>query len=135
MMTCNRCGETKPEDAFTRDRSRKTGRKGHCKSCDASAKRDAYAADPSHYKARDATRYEARREWLWELKSKPCTDCGLTWPPYVMQFDHIPGRGEKVFGLDMQGVKNRSMDLLLAEMAKCELVCANCHAIRTHERL
>lgn len=134
MRTCSRCGETKSLDLFVRDASRNQGRKYYCKACDTARKREAYAADPKPFRARDAERYATRRAWLWEQKSKPCTDCGLRWPPYVMQFDHLP-QFAKLFGLDMQAVANRSMAAILAEVAKCELVCANCHAIRTHDRL
>lgn len=73
------------------------------------------------------------RDWLWALKSEPCTDCGLAWPPYVMQFDHLPGF-QKEFGVTVRAWgKGRAK--VLEEIAKCELVCANCHFIRTHQRL
>lgn len=73
-------------------------------------------------------RYTRRALFLREVKSKPCADCGNVYPPYVMHFDHV--RGEKLFNIG-----NRitiAMSRLLAEIAKCDLVCANCHAIRTH---
>jgi hypothetical protein len=48
-----------------------------------------------------------------------------------MQFDHV--RGEKLFNVSYFRSKAK-IDFLLAEIAKCDVVCANCHAIRTHER-
>jgi len=50
-----------------------------------------------------------------------------------MQWDHLPGV-EKLG--DISGsLRNHSRTKILAETAKCELVCANCHAIRTYKRL
>lgn len=68
-----------------------------------------------------------------ELKKNPCMDCQLNWPYYVMQFDHRPGE-HKLFNIHTYRSNRRSDKVLLAEIAKCDLVCANCHAIRTHER-
>jgi hypothetical protein len=65
-----------------------------------------------------------------EIKSNPCSDCKVRYPPWVMQFDHV--RGEKV--ADVAKMMWRSKDRVLAEIAKCDLVCANCHAHRTHLR-
>jgi hypothetical protein len=56
-------------------------------------------------------------------------DCGGTFPPECMDFDHRPGE-KKLFGIG-QGLR-RKLEALLAEIAKCDLVCANCHRIRTH---
>lgn len=55
------------------------------------------------------------------------------YPWYVMDFDHRNGRGDgdaKVSSLIGQG----NLDRIKAEIAKCDLLCANCHKIRTHER-
>ena len=74
-----------------------------------------------------AERAKRRREYLNQAKSVPCMDCGVQYPPYVMDFDHIAG--EKAFGLSQS--LNRSFEKVLAEMEKCEVVCANCHRMRT----
>jgi len=78
-------------------------------------------------------RAAANVAWLRGLKSMtPCADCGGIFHPVAMQWDHLPGhvkRGD----LGML-VARLSKKLLLVEMAKCELVCANCHAVRMHRR-
>lgn len=79
---------------------------------------------------RDATKNEALR-MLGELKSKPCADCGHSYPSYVMDFDHV--RGEKVDNISTL-VSNQKWKLLSEELPKCELVCSNCHRERTHQR-
>jgi hypothetical protein len=65
-----------------------------------------------------------------EAKQSPCTDCGVRYPKCVMQFDHVDP-AKKLFSVaEAVGLLPR-LEMLKAEIAKCELVCANCHAIRT----
>lgn len=75
-----------------------------------------------------------RREvqaYLENLKRQPCKDCGVSYPPYVMDFDHV--RGEKKFNL-CSGPRRRGVKQVMEEVAKCDVVCANCHRERTHKR-
>lgn len=76
----------------------------------------------------------ARQEkvkYAQELKAKtPCTDCNIQYPHYVMEFDHC--RGNKLGGVTfMVG----SWKQFFEELSKCDIVCANCHAIRTYRRM
>jgi hypothetical protein len=74
-----------------------------------------------------------RGAWLRSLKEgRPCADCGRVFPHQVMQWDHRPGF-EKI-GYISVAFWGRSRQEVLAEIAKCDLVCANSHAIRTFER-
>jgi hypothetical protein len=67
-----------------------------------------------------------------EAKSRPCADCGVSYPYYVMDFDHRDGveKSMIVSKLVNFGATQRLVD----EMAKCDVVCANCHRIRTWRR-
>lgn len=77
---------------------------------------------------------ERLRILVHELKSKtPCADCGQIYPACCMDFDHLPGH-QKVGGVAEMLWKRISEKELREEIAKCELVCANCHRIRTHHR-
>lgn len=67
-----------------------------------------------------------------EAKNQPCTDCGVRYPYYVMEFDHLDSE-TKEFNVSA-GITRASYERLMAEIAKCEVVCANCHAERTHQR-
>jgi len=67
-----------------------------------------------------------------EMKRKPCMDCGLVFPPICMDFDHRPGT-KKVRNVS-QMVRDSSLNTVLVEISKCDLVCSNCHRIRTHSR-
>lgn len=63
-------------------------------------------------------------------ESTPCTDCNKNYPACVMDFDHLR---DKKFTISVSKA-NLSMKSLLAEIAKCEIVCANCHRLRTEKR-
>jgi hypothetical protein len=64
----------------------------------------------------------------WYKSTHPCTDCGEA-DPVVLEFDHLGG---KDFNLSTGG--SRSLTLVIAEIQKCEVVCANCHRRRTAVR-
>ena len=64
-----------------------------------------------------------------EAKSAPCSDCGVSYPYYVMDFDHV--RGQKAFTIG-RGINSASVEQVRAEIEKCDIVCANCHRIREH---
>jgi hypothetical protein len=69
--------------------------------------------------------------FLYNLKKDiPCKDCGQIFHPVCMDFDHV--RGEKIKGVGL--MKNLKRERMLKEIEKCELVCANCHRVRTHTR-
>ncbi len=63
------------------------------------------------------------------LREHPCVDCGET-DPVVLEFDHLR---DKKFCIG-QGFWDRGWQSVLDEIAKCEVVCANCHRRRTARR-
>ena len=73
--------------------------------------------------------YYAQRVLVHAAKAKPCVDCGKHYPPYVMDFDHVRGSKRKAIS-KWRG----TTALLLLEIGKCDLVCANCHRERTYQR-
>lgn len=75
-----------------------------------------------------------RRTILAGLKNRPCMDCLNRYPPECMDFDHRPGE-VKLFEVSGEMVRLGNMEAIMAEIAKCDLVCANCHRVRTMERL
>jgi len=87
------------------------------------------------WRAWNLRRHAENREFLNRLKSVPCFDCKGTFPTYVMEFDHVPERGPKKATISMlSGSRKITAPTLLAEIKKCDVVCANCHSIRTHVR-
>ena len=58
-------------------------------------------------------------------------DCGYDASGYSLQFDHLPEH-EKLY--EVSRMAGHSKVKILKEIEKCEVVCANCHALRTVER-
>lgn len=102
-----------------------------------------YASD--HYR-RNSERMKARaieatarqraklRAFVVEIKEQGCcADCGTSQSAHAMDFDHVRGvKRDAVANLVRVPVSLRT---LKEEIAKCELVCANCHRGRTQSRL
>jgi 5-methylcytosine-specific restriction endonuclease McrA len=80
--------------------------------------------------ARDKRRAIARAYVIEILKSGACTDCGVT-DPAVLEFDHI---GPKTMEVGKLVRESYRLQRVAAEIANCELVCANCHRRRTRRR-
>jgi len=125
------CGGAKPLDEF--HRYARQGRQVWCKPC-----RKEY---DRAYHARNAERrrlqVKERRIRLVRLNRHlkafgPCADCGGRFHLAAMEWDHLPGhtKHDDVASLARAG-KTRQFH---AELAKCELVCANRHAVRSYER-
>lgn len=76
-------------------------------------------------------RQQATLAWLRYLRRVPCADCGGSFAPYVMDFDHRNPK-TKSFSLGSSRAMLKSREQLLAEIAKCNIVCVNCHRARTY---
>ena len=82
-----------------------------------------------HREAVRARFRKRRREMLNKIKTDAgCADCGYNTYPEALDFDHLPGFEKRAsVGILWSG----KLETLLAEIAKCEVVCANCHRHRT----
>lgn len=79
------------------------------------------------------SKIEDLREFVNELKDNPCTDCGVEYHPCMMDFDHI-GEFKKTMSISQMVTRGLSVERILKEIEKCELVCSNCHRFRTFLR-
>ena len=91
-----------------------------------------YSINKEKYKQSKNQTKDKIRRIIQQAKSKSCTDCKNSFPYYVMDFDHV--RGEKKFNIG-ESVSCGSSSRVLEEIEKCDLVCANCHRVRTYNRL
>lgn len=123
---CPKCNQTKQIDEFHRNKARHDGRKAHCKSCTKARHVVYYAENTEKWKERREA-YKARnRDFLRKyLESHPCVDCNES-DIVVLEFDHLRDKEYNIARL-----MNHSLATIEKEIAKCEVVCANCHKRRT----
>lgn len=86
-----------------------------------------YSRNKEACKARSAAGKFLRKKLINELKDNPCMDCERSFPAVCMHFHHRdPSTKEFEIGDKFQCAIER----LMKEIEKCDLICANCHAIR-----
>lgn len=129
MKLCSRCDESKPIEAFNR---RGEGRQAQCREC----QKGYYRARPQEHMRRvraNTARYIERNRGfvLLYLEGHPCVDCGEA-DVVVLEFDHV--RGKKRTDVSNLCLSGHSLATISAEIAKCEVRCANCHRRVTASR-
>ncbi|MEX1178589.1 MAG: hypothetical protein WEB09_09020 [Nitriliruptor sp.] len=134
LRRCQPCGGWFPLAAFAWRRVDRGLRDTYCYRCRSAYHRAHYQQNRERYIAMAAARRDREverrtRQLLKYFATHPCVDCGET-DPIVLEFDHI---GTKRFGIS-DGLRNRPWDVVLEEIAACEVVCANCHRRRTYRR-
>ena len=134
LRRCGRCAESKPLDDFAWRRIQKRQRDNYCRPCRAAYKQEHYQKHRQRYidqaRERNLRERATRVEFLMSyLEEHPCVDCGET-DLLVLEFDHLH---HKSFGI-ADGLRFRRWHAVLEEIAKCEVVCANCHRRRTARR-
>ncbi len=74
------------------------------------------------------------RDYVRKLKTEfnTCVDCDVQYPPYVLEFDHVDPK-TKLFNVG-NASSAPSMEALIAECDKCDVVCSNCHKTREYKR-
>lgn len=100
--------------------------------------RKAYDREYQHNRRNIRNKQKAERRRLhktilteWKI-SYGCVDCGYNNHPEALDFDHV--NGKKLGNLSEMVNHGASLDTLVQEILKCEVVCANCHRIRTYLR-
>lgn len=113
--------------------SRDQKRGGYCVKCNKTRAIADYHANKERYFKHAKARDVKLDELINSYKSKPCADCGVSYPPYVMDFDHIDPEN-KTDKISTMRRKRMAFAIIEAEIAKCEVVCANCHRERTNNQ-
>lgn len=132
MKYCNRCETNLPLSSFSPNKAKSDGLQGYCRPCMKEYRREHYQANKQPYLDRAVSQKQRLLDLAAALKDVPCTDCGNRYPSYAMDFDHLDGEAKinSIANLTKLGSEAK----LLLEVAKCEVVCAVCHRIRTHNR-
>lgn len=133
MKTCGTCKQDKPLEDFNRKSASPDGHQGTCRDCNRVALKDHYEANIDYYLEKARRAADRLKQKYIEFKTgKPCFDCGEMFPHYVLEFDHR-GDEPKQFNIANM-IPAKGWAAILTEIAKCDLVCANCHKIRTYVR-
>ena len=164
MKLCKLCKEVKPLSEFVKDKNSPGGRTTRCLLCERERTKTfrqtsrgseyyreylkEYYSKPANKTAKrqyDKTRYGILRErylantkrimainaaFIDAYKDKECQDCGRKFPPLCMDLDHVRGTKQQKLSL----LKTARREIIVAELAKCDVVCANCHVLRTEMR-
>lgn len=133
MKQCFRCNQTKPLEDFSWRNKTKNTRHSWCKVC-----RKEYDAAQWKSGNKKKTTIEKRQTNRLKLeqylvdywKTHPCVDCGET-NIIKLDFDHLR---DKKANLANMIANQCSIKTIATEIEKCEVVCKNCHAIRTATR-
>lgn len=128
---CAKCKNQLPLTDFYKNSKGNDGHQSWCKKCAKDNRIQRYKDNREQEVARNKEWEINRKEWLASLKDKPCTDCGQKFHFSSMQWDHLPEYEKKH---NIGHMTKMSKERILKEIAKCELVCANCHAYRTWQR-
>ena len=131
MKRCSKCSVEKELTNFYKIKNSNRVN-AWCKLCGVVYNRDRLSKCKDKTNARQREKMEQKQAWLSALKVGPCSDCKKTFDSVCMDWDHVSGK--KVGDVSRLLRSGRSKETILTEIAKCELVCANCHRIRTHEK-
>ena len=138
MKECSSCRRLHPHSEFNVRRASRDGLQSICRHCDNERARRYYSENrEAHVRvimARKASIRLASLEAIGEyLADHPCVDCGES-DLRVLDFDHREGVSKhlEVMKLAHDGY---SIARVLAEIAKCDVRCRNCHAKVTYERM
>lgn len=124
----------KPITDFNWNGKRGSKRDTYCRPCRSAYHREHYLRNRQTYIDNAAMRrsriLEQRTHFIIEfLEDHPCVDCGES-DVAVLEFDHLSDKSFDISG----GIRDRNWQSVLEEIAKCEVVCANCHRRRTAKR-
>ena len=106
-----------------RKKKRKTDKVFHDKELQRS--REHYHKDPKHHKEQVRRRIEINKKYIRDVKSKSkCVRCPEQHPA-CLDFHHP--QGSKKHNLHQAFDISWSLKRIKEEIAKCEILCANCH--------
>lgn len=137
MKICIYCSEEKNLEDFKRDKATKGGRGNICLVCAREKGKAFYHALPEEKKKiyNQAKQRAARRNQIWiceYLSNHPCVDCAEV-DIELLDLDHLDAT-TKVRDICSMVRGGYSLKRIQEEVAKCEVVCANCHRKRTNRR-
>lgn len=132
MKICPACKTSKPLEEFPVSKRRADGRGSTCLVCKRVMDRDYYSRNTERFSERNKKLIATNKGLLVEyLSENPCVDCGET-DILVLEFDHRDGNPEHRVS-SLLGT-SRTWSVILSEIEKCDVRCANCHTRVTRKR-
>ena len=129
MKVCSKCNKEKDDEDFNWRFKDKGIRQSACRDCQREVNTKHYQENSEDYKKRaQEFRIKLKEKFAAWLSDKSCVDCGES-DPVVLDCDHV--RGEKKFNIAEMLNDARPWNLILEELSKCEIRCANCHRRKT----
>ena len=130
IKICSTCKIEKSEDSFSANKAKKDGLQSQCKECRKVYFKKHYQDNKQYYIDRSMVRKKrVQREFIEWLSGRSCMDCGIA-DIRVLEFDH---RGDKEYNVSHLINLGRET-AAYKEIEKCDIVCANCHRIRTSKQ-
>lgn len=127
MKVCSSCKENKDLDDFNYKNKKRQTRNSICKDCMKSYRKKHYTENKETYiKQKDARSLKYRLEFYGWLQTQKCVDCGND-DFRVLELDH---QRDKSYNIS-EKIAYTPFKTIMKEVEKCEVVCANCHRIRT----
>ena len=148
---CTLCKQDKLLSEYWSQAAGKWGVFSRCKACQSARYKNYYSKNATALRTRSVIHYRHRKNakernaqqnkktqsefeaFLAPYKEKGCVDCGRRFPDCALDFDHREAQDKEVNVSRLKGTRNWKQ-LVIDEVAKCDLVCANCHRVRTKLR-
>ena len=131
---CSGCGEVKPLHEFNKRAASRDGHQPRCRACNKAWYREHAPEVSARTRVSNLRRRDAARALVDRyLLCHPCVDCGEP-DLRVLDFDH-QDRASKTACVSLLIARGASPQRLLAEIAKCDVRCANCHRRKTISEL
>jgi len=131
---CDTCKKKKDLSEFNKNKSRLDGYQHRCKECRSLFFKEDYLKHKEKYLAKNQKRRMDWKNWLYGLKLK-CEKCEET-HPWCLEFHH-KDKKEKEFSMykitGNQAFSEKWKIVVLEEIKKCSILCANCHRKEHHK--
>lgn len=134
MKTCSQCQKPEGEVRFNWKNRARGIKHSKCVDCTVIYNRERYRSSPEVRRKeveKNLRNKQRNKEFVWNyLLAHPCVDCGFD-DPRALDFDHLENKTRNV--AEMRN-STWSIAAIETEIAKCEVRCKNCHAIKTAEQ-
>lgn len=130
MKTCSKCLIQKSILEFGINKTRSDGLQSYCKNCRNAYLKNWYIKNKKLQINRTKISRNKIKEYLRKYKEQnPCKDCNKFYKYFQMDFDHLRNKKANIANIRF-GLENIKKQI----EEDCELVCANCHRLRTFNR-